>query len=149
MFENLNGLRKGLVWSDFSDLIGQSIQYEEDIGKVVCGVVKRLVIYEEPAEEMVTPVGIYLDVYAEIGCDCVLMGTIFLFGRGWTWQGIDSVIDNELLLLGHPVYLSEDSGIVLCGDMVIPVFADGSLDMDNVCPLSECIFDYEDCVGGE
>lgn len=143
---------EGSVWSDFSDLIGRDIKYYDHQNNVVNGVVQSLSVGDIWEDTMSTERGTFLDVYAEIdGKDgeCVCVGMLNLFGRGWTWQGIDSVIDNDLFSFGHPVYLSEDQGVVFCGDMVIPVFADGSLDMDNVCPLSECIFDYDDCEGGE
>ena len=70
---------------------------------------------------------------------------LWLHGAGWTDELVREVIECELYE-DDPVYLLEDQGIILCGNSVIPVFANGTLDIDNLCKLSECIFDYPDCV---
>lgn len=67
---------------------------------------------------------------------------LWLHGAGWTDRLVREVIDLELYE-DHSVYLLD--GFVLCGDWVYRVFADGFLDMENGCLLSECIFDYPDC----
>ena len=89
--------------------------------------------------------GVAIDCYPDEG---MLEGDytyLWLEGAGWTDSLVSEVIESELYEK-HPVYLLEDQGIVLCGNFVIPVFADGGLDVENMCPLSECIFDNADCV---
>ena len=95
MFENFSEKYiEGNVWSDFSHLIGQSIQYEADDGSITIGVVQSVSVGDIWEEEMVTPVGAFLDVYAEIGQRLVCVGLVNLFGHGWTTQQIRTVTDS-------------------------------------------------------
>ncbi len=135
----------GSVLSDFSHLVGQSIQYEADDGSITCGVVERVYVGDIWNEMMITDDGIYLDVCADIDDNVAIVGLLELFGHGWTDELVSIVIECEMFE-DHPVYLL--NGFVLCGGWVFPVHPEGHLDYDHK-RLSECIFDYEDCEGGE
>jgi hypothetical protein len=84
---------EGSVWSDYSYLIGQSIQYEADDGSINEGVVQSLSVGDIWEERMVTKQGAFLDVYAEIGKRLVCVGMLNLFGHGWNWGQIRQVTD--------------------------------------------------------
>lgn len=69
---------------------------------------------------------------------------MWLWGTGWTDEGVSSVIESELFS-DHPVYLLDDLGLVLIGDFVYPVLPTGRLKTIGS-KLSECVFVNADCV---